>query len=169
MATNAIGVNHRTATPDDDRRSTAEWVGLRQSIRRLAAGQGVRWLLQRETSAKAQAWRGTAPAFGRPSLCSAGALTKTGLADCNSMSVCSIAASEIPPDGGNDGLATVAVPKNCIRCWRKGQRVDAMAVDRERCGQLEVQDEIDGFHRGASPVIPVSVGCPKKSERGVVD
>ena len=37
----ATGVNHRTTTPDYGRRTAAEWVGLRQSVRRLAAGQGV--------------------------------------------------------------------------------------------------------------------------------
>jgi len=41
VAVYATGVNHRTTTPDDDSRRAAEWVGLRQSVRRLAAGQGV--------------------------------------------------------------------------------------------------------------------------------
>ena len=49
---NATGVNHRTTTPDDDRSTAAAWVGLRQSVRRLAAGQGVQWLLQRADNGK---------------------------------------------------------------------------------------------------------------------
>lgn len=84
-----------------------------------------------QITAKAQARRGIAPAYGRPSLCSAGALTKTGVADCNKMSVRLIAASCIRHDSGNDGLTTVAVPKSCIRNWPKGQRVDARAADQE--------------------------------------
>jgi hypothetical protein len=45
VAVYATGVNHRTTTPDNDRSTAAEWVGLRQSVRRLAAGQGVMRLL----------------------------------------------------------------------------------------------------------------------------
>ncbi len=78
-----------------------------------------------QKAAKAEARRGIAPAYGRPSLCSAGALTKTGVADCNKMSVRPIAASCIRHNGGNDGFTTVAVPKSCTRNWRKGQSVDA--------------------------------------------
>lgn len=84
-----------------------------------------------QITAKAQARHGIAPAFGRPSLCSALALTKTGVTDCNKMSVRPIAASCIRHNGGNVGLTTVAVPKSCTRNWRKGQRVDARAADRE--------------------------------------
>jgi hypothetical protein len=84
-----------------------------------------------DAQAKAQARRGIAPAYGRPSLCSARALTKTGVAYCNKMSVRPIAASRIRHDSGNDGLTTVAVPKRRTRNWRKGQRVGAVAADRE--------------------------------------
>lgn len=76
-----------------------------------------------------------------------------------------IAASCIRHDGGNDGVTTVAGPKRRTRNWRKGQRVGAVAADRERCRQLDVEEEINGFRRGASPVIPVSVGCSNRSER----
>jgi len=74
-----------------------------------------------QKAAKAEARRGIAPAYGRPSLCSAGALTKTGVAYCNKMSIRTIAASRIRHDGGNDGYTTVAVPKNCTRRWHNGQ------------------------------------------------
>lgn len=41
VAMNATEVNHRTTTPDDARAGTRKGVELRQSVRRLVAGQGV--------------------------------------------------------------------------------------------------------------------------------
>ena len=62
---------------------------------------------------------------------------KDGRGVCNRVSGRIIAASGIRPDGGNDGVTTVAVVENCIRTWRKSQRVDARAAEQKCCRQLE--------------------------------
>ena len=66
VAVCATGVNHRTTTPEDDRQTAAEWVGLRQSVRRLAAGQGVQWLLQRADNGKSPGMTRACASFQSP-------------------------------------------------------------------------------------------------------